>query len=127
MEFVQVQTLNFYTFFPLHAAKNKRAMSKFLLTGVLLVLLASFLHYPTSSTNKEDRTPQRNEVMMVHISEQVKLARLERRLSQKDLANRVGLTKLDVEKIEAGQVVPTRDLLFKIEQALNTSLTMENY
>jgi ribosome-binding protein aMBF1 (putative translation factor) len=102
-------------------------MSKFLLTGVLLVLLASFLHYPSSSTNKEDRTPKRGEIMMVHISEQVKLARLERRMSQKDLANRVGLTKLDVEKIEAGQVVPTRDLMFKIEQALNTSLTMENY
>jgi ribosome-binding protein aMBF1 (putative translation factor) len=102
-------------------------MSKFLLTGVLFVLLASFLHYPSSSTNKEGRTPKRDEIMMVHISEQVKLARLERRISQKDLANRVGLTKLDVEKIEAGQVVPTRDLMFKIEQALNTSLTMENY
>jgi ribosome-binding protein aMBF1 (putative translation factor) len=102
-------------------------MSKFLLTGVLLVLLASFLHYPSSSTNKGDRTPQRGEVMLVHISEQVKLARLERRITQKDLANRVGLTKLDVEKIEAGQVVPTRDLMFKIEQALNTSLSMENY
>jgi ribosome-binding protein aMBF1 (putative translation factor) len=102
-------------------------MSKFLLTGVLLVLLASFLHYPSSSTNKEDRTPQRGEVMLVHISEQVKLARLEKRISQKDLANRVGLTKLDIEKIEAGQVVPTRDLMFKMEKALNTSLSMENY
>lgn len=102
-------------------------MSKFLLTGVLLVLLASFLHYPSSSANKEDRTPQGSEIMLVHISEQIKLARLERRLSQKDLAKSVGLTKLDVEKIEAGQVVPTRDLMFKIERALNTSLTMGNY
>ena len=103
-------------------------MSKFLLTGVLLVLLASFLHYsPTSPSNTEDKTPQRNEVMLFHISEQVKLARLEKHISQKDLANKVGLTKLDVEKIESGQVVPTRDLLFKIEQALNTPLSMENY
>jgi ribosome-binding protein aMBF1 (putative translation factor) len=103
-------------------------MSKFLLTGVLLVLLASFLHYsPTSSSNTNDKTPQRNEVILFHISEQVKLARLEKHVSQKDLANKVGLTRLDIEKIEGGQVVPTRDILYKIEQALNTSLTMESY
>jgi ribosome-binding protein aMBF1 (putative translation factor) len=103
-------------------------MSKFLLTGVLLVLLASFLHYsPASSPESDDRTPQRGEMMLFHISEQVKLARMERHMSQKDLANKVGLTRLDVEKIEGGQVVPTRDLLTKIEQALNTSLTMETY
>jgi ribosome-binding protein aMBF1 (putative translation factor) len=103
-------------------------MSKFLLTGVLLVLLASFLHYsPTSPSNTDDKTPQRNEIMLFHISEQVKLARLEKHVSQKDLANKVGLTRLDIEKIEGGQVVPTRDILFKIEQVLNTSLTMESY
>ena len=103
-------------------------MSKFLLTGILLVLLASFLHYsPTSPSNTDDRKPQRNEMMLFHISEQVKLARLEQHITQKDLANKVGLTKLDIEKIEGGQVVPTRDLLIKIERALNTSLTMEGY
>jgi ribosome-binding protein aMBF1 (putative translation factor) len=103
-------------------------MSKFLLTGVLLVLLASFLHYgPTSPSSAETRTPQRSEMILFHISEQVKLARLERHISQKDLANKVGLTKLDIEKIEAGKVVPTRDLLVKIEQALDASLTMQGY
>ena len=103
-------------------------MSKFLLTGVLLVLLASFLHYsPTSPSNAETKTPQRSEMILFHISEQVKLARLERHMSQKDLATRVGLTKLDIEKIEAGKVVPTRELLVKIEQALNASLTMQGY
>jgi ribosome-binding protein aMBF1 (putative translation factor) len=103
-------------------------MSKFLLTGVLLVLLASFLHYsPTSPSTAEDRTPQPNEIMLFPISEQVKLARLEKRMSQKELANKVGLTRLDVEKIEGGEVVPTRDLMFKIEKALNTSLSMDNY
>jgi ribosome-binding protein aMBF1 (putative translation factor) len=103
-------------------------MSKFLLTGVLLVLLASFLHYsPASPSTEDDNTPQGSEVMLFHISEQVKLARLEKHVSQKDLANKVGLTRLDIEKIEGGRVVPTRDILFKIEQALNTSLKMESY
>jgi ribosome-binding protein aMBF1 (putative translation factor) len=103
-------------------------MSKFLLTGVLLVILASFLHYsPTSPSNADDKTPKRSDMMLFHISEQVKLARLERHLSQKDLATKVGLTKLDIEKIEAGQAVPTRDLLVKIEAALGTPLKMEGY
>jgi ribosome-binding protein aMBF1 (putative translation factor) len=103
-------------------------MSKFLLTGVLLVLLASFLHYsPASPSSEDDQTPQRNEITLFHISEQVKLARLEKHISQKELANKVGLTRLDIEKIEGGQVVPTRDIMYKIEQALNTSLTMDSY
>lgn len=100
-------------------------MSKFLLTGVLLVLLASFLHYsPTSPSNTGDNVPQRSEMMLFHISEQVKLARLERHITQKELANKIGLTRLDIEKIEAGKVVPTRELLVKIEEVLNTSLKM---
>ena len=103
-------------------------MSKFLLTGVLLVLLASFLHYsPTTPANDAGEMPTRNQISMFHISEQVKLARLERHISQKELANKVGLTRLDIEKIETARVVPTRDILYKIEQTLNTSLTMESY
>jgi ribosome-binding protein aMBF1 (putative translation factor) len=102
-------------------------MSKFLLTGVLLVLLASFLHYSPTPSATDEQTPQRTDVMLFHISEQVKLARLEKRISQKDLATKVGLTKWDIEKIESGQAVPTRDLLFKIEQVLNTPLSMQSY
>ena len=102
-------------------------MSKFLLTGVLLVLLASFLHYSPAASDTDDKKPQRGEIVLFHISEQVRLARLDKHMTPKELANKVGLTKLDVEKIEAGQAVPTRELLFKIEQALNTSLTMDSY
>lgn len=102
-------------------------MSKFLLTGVLLVVLASFLHYSPASSDADDRKPQRSEVILFQISDQIRFARLEKHLTPKELASKVGLTKLDVEKIEAGQAVPTRELLVKIEQALNTSLKMESY
>jgi ribosome-binding protein aMBF1 (putative translation factor) len=103
-------------------------MSKFFLTGILLVLLASFLHYsPSGSSNGDDKTPQASEMAMYSINEQIRIARTDRHISQKDLAYKVGLTRLDIEKIEGGQVVPTRDLLFKIEQALNTSLSMQSY
>ncbi len=102
-------------------------MSKFLLTGVLLVLLASFLHYSPASSNTDDKKTPRSEIVLFHISEQVRLARLDRHMTTKELATKVGLTKFDVEKIEAGKAVPTRELLFKIEQALNTSLTIDSY
>ena len=105
--------------------KNKRAMSKFLLTGVLLVLLASFLHYsPASTSNTTTSVPQRSEMMLYNVGERIQLTREQRRISQKELANKVGLTKFDIDKIENGRVVPTAELLVKIEEVLNTSLSM---
>ena len=101
-------------------------MSKFLLTGVLLVLLASFLHYSPASSPSSTPTnvPQRSEMMLYNVGERIQLTREQRRISQKDLANKVGLTKLDIDKIENGKAVPTAELLAKIEEVLNTSLSM---
>ncbi len=103
-------------------------MSKFVLTGVLLILLASFLHYsPSQSSNGDNKASQSSEMVAYHISEQIKNAREERHITQRDLASKVGLTRLDIEKIELGQVVPTRDLMAKIEAVLNTPLSMQSY
>ena len=100
-------------------------MSKFLLTGVLLVLLASFLHYsPAPPSNASTSVPQRSEMMLYNVGERIQLTREQRRISQKDLANKVGLTKFDIDKIENGRVVPTTELLVKIEEVLNISLSM---
>ena len=100
-------------------------MSKFLLTGVLLVLLASFLHYtPASPSSTPTSVPQRSEMMLYNVGERIQLTREQRRISQKDLANKVGLNKLDIDKIENGKAVPTAELLAKIEEVLNTSLSM---
>ena len=63
-------------------------------------------------------------MMLYNVGERIQLTREQRRISQKDLANKVGLTKLDIDKIENGRVVPTAELLVKIEEVLNTSLSM---
>ena len=103
-------------------------MSKFALTGVLLIILAGFLHYnPVSGSKKLEKSPYDKETLLFPISEQIKLARLENHVSQKDLADRVGLSKMNIEKIEKGQVVPTRDILFKLEKELNVSFTLDGY
>ena len=102
-------------------------MSKFALTGVLLIILAGFLHYNPSGSKKLEKSPYDKEILLFPISEQIKLARLENHVSQKDLADRVGLSKMNIEKIEKGQVVPTRDILFKLEKELNVSFTLDGY
>ena len=103
-------------------------MSKFALTGVLLLILAGFLHYsPTSNSFDSENGGNNKETLLFPISEQIKLARLEKHVSQKDLADRVGLSKMNIEKIEKGQVVPTRDILFKLEKELSVSFTLDGY
>ena len=63
-------------------------MSKFALTGVLLCILVGFFHYnPKLKTTEPTKTE--TESLFFPISEQIKLARLEKHISQKDLGDRV--------------------------------------
>lgn len=102
-------------------------MSKFALTGVLLCILVGFFHYSPTTNPATVSSQTEKESLLFPISEQIKLARLEKHISQKDLADRVGLSKMNIEKIEKGQVVPTRDILFKLERELNVTFTLDGY
>lgn len=99
-------------------------MSKFIFTACLLVLLASFLNYPINQT---DASEKKQQTIIFPISEQIKLARLEKQISQKELATRTGLSKMNIERIEKGQLVPTRDVLDKLERELSTPLNLNGY
>ncbi len=101
-------------------------MSKFIFTACLLVLLASFLNYPPQ-TNESNLDSKRESSIIFPISEQIKIARLEKQISQKELAVRVGLTKMNVERIEKGQLVPANDVLDKLEKELNVQLNLNGY
>ena len=101
-------------------------MSKFIFTGSLLLLLASFLNYPT--TPKDDaKTEMRKDVIIYPISEQIKIARIEKHFSQKDLADRASMTKMSIERIEKGQLVPTQEMLNKLEKVLGVELELSGY
>lgn len=52
------------------------------------------------------------------ISKKIKLERNKRDLSQLELANKAGLDKNTIWKLETGQVSPTLDTLEKIAKAL---------
>ena len=101
-------------------------MSKFIFTACLLVLLASFLNYPPKTNESKPNSNQESSVIFP-ISEQIKIARLEKQISQKELATRVGLTKMNIERIEKGQLVPANDILDKLEKELNVQLNLNGY
>jgi ribosome-binding protein aMBF1 (putative translation factor) len=101
-------------------------MSKFLLTGCLIVLLASFLNYPTESLSSK-KQQKRATTVIFPISEQVKLARMEKNMSKKDLAQKVGLSRMSLERIEKGQLVPNREVLQKLSSELSVGLTLSGY
>jgi ribosome-binding protein aMBF1 (putative translation factor) len=45
-------------------------------------------------------------------------------LSQKDLAEHVGMTKMTIERLEKGQLVPTQEMLAKLKKELGVSLDL---
>ena len=98
-------------------------MSKFIFTGSLLVLLASFLNYPTTSQD-DTKTEMQKQVIVFPISEQIKIARIEKHISQKELSDHVGMTKMSIERIEKGQLVPTQEMLNKLEKELGVNLEL---
>jgi ribosome-binding protein aMBF1 (putative translation factor) len=99
-------------------------MSKFIFTGGLLLLLASFLDYPTKPQNSTSTTEELKDYIVFPISKQIESARKDKRLSQKDLAEHVGMTKMTIERLEKGQLVPTQEMLAKLKKELGVSLDL---
>ena len=99
-------------------------MSKFIFTGGLLLLLASFLNYPTKPQNSTNTTEVQKDYIVFPVGQQIKTARMDKRLSQKDLAEHVGMTKMTIERLEKGQLVPTQEMLAKLERELNVPLDL---
>jgi ribosome-binding protein aMBF1 (putative translation factor) len=101
-------------------------MSKFIFTGGLLLLLASFLNYPTTPKNNTTTEIQKDFVIFP-ISEQIKIARIEKHFTQKELAEQTHLTKMTIERIEKGQLVPTQEMLNNLEKELGVELNLSGY
>ncbi len=52
----------------------------------------------------------------------LKLARLDKRLSQKDLAKKLGIPQSHISKIESGKINPTIAILIEIARTLDLEL-----
>ena len=103
-------------------------MTKFYLTGLVLFLLASFLHLPPNAdVDSKPASPKRETLTSLPLGEQIRFARLERKMSQKELADKIGLATLNIEKIEKGQATPQKETILKIQRVLETEFPNEGY
>jgi predicted transcriptional regulator len=100
-------------------------MSKFLFTGVLLAVLGSFLYLPLSSEDTEKTS--KPGVTITPLKDQIRFKREEKSIPIADLAKQVGCPSATIEKIEKGETVPSRELLVKIQEALNAEFILDGY
>lgn len=57
------------------------------------------------------------------IGHKIKLARVEKQITQTDLANALGISKAHLSNIETGKTIVTLENLYKISKALNCNIT----
>jgi ribosome-binding protein aMBF1 (putative translation factor) len=101
-------------------------MQKFILTICFALILVSFLDYPTS-LEKLDRARQNEAAFIAPIGLQIRQARVQKNISQKALSKLSGLEKNQIEDIENGKVMPTKEVLMTIQQSLETEFLMDGY
>ena len=101
-------------------------MSKFILPGFLLILLASLMKPTLSTTDSESQSSvQKKTSSFVAVGKIIQNARVSRGLSSDELAYMLNLSNFEIEKIEANEVVPTVELIGKINAALKTNIYKE--
>lgn len=101
-------------------------MQKFILTALFFMLLVSFLDYPTS-LDKLDRARQNEADYIAPIGFQIQQARIQKHVTQATLSKASGLEIKQLVNIENGNVMPTKEILISIQQALDTEFLMDGY
>ena len=61
----------------------------------------------------------------LNLAQAIKAARLKKKLTQRQLADRLGVIQQHISRIESGQENVTFDTLYKFAQALNTRLVVK--
>lgn len=74
------------------------------------------------SCNQKETLP----VKPYGIGDQIKKARINTGVSQKDLATAIGLSKENIQTIESGVAVPTRDIIVEIEETLGVEIILDS-
>lgn len=62
----------------------------------------------------------------LNLSKLIQKARVNNKLSQKDLADKLNLKSNIIQGYESGKVIPNKTLLYKMGKVLNTHLTGKN-
>ena len=100
-------------------------MTKLVSLGLLTLMIVGFIQglSPNTGLVEVKSSKEFYDFQIIPLSEQIKLARLEKNISQQELAEKTRLTKYNIEAIELGEAVPSGDVLRRFESALNTKLS----
>lgn len=100
-------------------------MAKFILPGFLLILLASLMKPTLNTADIYSQKSINITKSFVAVGKSIQNARLSRGISSDDLAFMLNLSNFEIEKIEANEVVPSKELIDKISKALKTNIYTE--
>ena len=96
-------------------------MQKYLFSGILIASLLSVMNYnaplPTRKNVSTKKTPS--------IGTQIQLTRINKGYSQKVLCRMTGLNIQELTEIEKGQLEPTLETMFKIQDLLGGAIVVD--
>lgn len=61
----------------------------------------------------------------INIGKQIQIARMEKQLTQEELAQELHLSTQQIRNIENGSSVPVKEVVFAIEETLETTFSMD--
>ncbi len=104
-------------------------MTKLVSVGLLVLMIVGFIQGLSPNTGKVEVKSSKEfyDIQTIPLGDQIKLARLEKNISQQQLAEKTRLTKYNIEAIESGEAVPSGDVLRRFEVALSTKLVNVRY
>jgi ribosome-binding protein aMBF1 (putative translation factor) len=100
-------------------------MIKTVFVSGLVTLAGSIVYQPYTKTEvRASLRTQTNELKT--IGKQIRIAREAKRISRTALAQAVGIDSNALRNIETGQALPVKELVYKIEEVLNTTFMMDS-
>jgi ribosome-binding protein aMBF1 (putative translation factor) len=100
---------------------------KTMLVSGVITMAGTFIYQPT--TIVDDDVPS---TIVIHpesykqIGNQIRIARLSKQISREALATALDLEEEKLQAIEEGRITPIKDIVFKVEEILETTFLNEN-
>jgi len=97
-------------------------MFKIILAIIFVITVLNTLQYNAPVLNEKEQVIHGNDKSS--IGTQIKNARLHRRYSQEELAQKAGTNLYQIDKIESGNVTPTTEFITKIQEILGVEISI---
>ena len=99
-------------------------MFKIILAIIFVITVLSTLQYNSPILNEKVQVIHGNDKSS--IGTQIKKARLQKRYSQQELAQKTGINLQQMDKIENDNIAPTIEFVIRIEEILGVEISLQN-